>query len=62
MKPGEIITNEYGSFEAIENLGCDGCAATMFSDLCHALPPCHNDERNNNIPLIFKRVEVKNEP
>jgi hypothetical protein len=57
MKPGERITNKYGTFEAVEDKNCEICVADTNKELCNELPMC-SVYYNDGISLIFKQVEV----
>ena len=66
MRPGETITNRFGTFEAIEMThGCSGCVAilpqslrnTHHGLLCEYLPCIHRGHHT----VIFKEVKSKDQ-
>ena len=64
MRPGETITNQYGTFEAVKAKSCKDCAAHENIELCNIINKRHVMCEYPAHPnfVVFKKVTDNEKP
>lgn len=48
-------------YEAVEQLGCEGCVAFMVPGHCNNFPPCQRRKRKDARNIVWRKVKSQTE-